>query len=183
VTVKDWLDIIQTIALVATAIFAALQIKAAADQLTVAASEYKEAANQTKIAAEQTRIAAQQATITAQASSATTVSNLAQASRDIQWRVLQDTALHKLISDKATDTGLSPEQKMQVAIAMLISHYAFAFEYKQLNQITPEMWQALTADMHQYFNQPQVVARWEDLKHSYSPTFRQFVDKDLLHRT
>jgi hypothetical protein len=166
---KEWLDIVQTIALVATAVFAALQIKSAADQLATAASEYKEAAKQTQIAA--------------QTSSAATLSNLAAASREIQWKVLQDADLHRLLNATASATGLTAEQKIEVAIGILISHYAFTYEFKVLNQITPDIWKAFTADMHGYFSQQRVQARWEVLKNSYSPTFRDFVDKDLLRHT
>jgi hypothetical protein len=176
VTLKDWLDIVQAIALVATAVFAALQIKAAANQLSIAAREYKEAADQTKIAANQ-------ATITAKASSATTLSNLAAASREIQWRVLQDSSLHRILNESSPAEGLTRDQKMDMAIGILISHYAFTFEFKALDQITPDIWRAFTADMHHYFNQHRVQSRWEVLKHFYSLTFREFVDRELLRRT
>jgi len=166
---KFWLDVLQTLAIVAASVIAAWQINVAARQLRVAAEAYNLAAQQTRIAAE--------------ASSATTLGALAAASRDMQWKILEDVSLHRLFDEDCPIEGLSAEQKEALVRGMLISHYSFVFEFKKLDQIKGAMWTALRADMHGFFNVRASQERWEKLRALYSPDFREFVEKELLHLT
>lgn len=168
-TLQDKLMLIQTITMVLGVVFAVWQIRAAADQLKVAASSYKAAADQSIIAA--------------RASTSATLGTLAAATRDFQWKVLEDTTLHGLFLAGLPAGGLSAPMKIEIVRGMLISHYAFVYEFGQLGQIHGGIWSATVADMHDFFSKPENQRRWEQIKKGFSPKFREFVDKELLRLT
>jgi hypothetical protein len=168
-TLQDKLMLAQTVTMMLGVGFAVWQIRAAADQLRVAASSYKAAAEQTIIAAK--------------ASSSATLGTLAAATREFQWKVLEDTSLHPLLVGGLAAGGLPASIKLEVVRAMLISHYAFIYEFGQLGQMDGGIWKAIIADMHDFFSKAENRKRWEQIKSGFSPTFREFVDKELLRLT
>jgi hypothetical protein len=165
-TIQDKLMLVQTVTMVLGVGFAVWQIRGAADQLRVAASSYNAAAAQTIIAAK--------------ASSSATLGALASATREFQWKVLEDKSLHGLLADGLGEEGLSAPDKLMVVRAMLISHYAFIYEFVQLGQMDGGIWKAIIADMHDFFSKPENRRRWGAIKEAFSPEFRDFVDKELL---
>jgi hypothetical protein len=107
---------------------------------------------------------------------------LAQASRELQWKVLEDDALHPILVPNASSDGLSDEVKREAIRGMLISHYAFAFEFRRLGQIPDSTWPALRVDMMEFFSAEPNKVRWKRVKEFYGREFQQFVDVDLLRR-
>jgi hypothetical protein len=168
-TLQDKLSLIQTAAMVVGVVFAVWQIKVAVGQLKVAADSYTSAAQQT--------------TIAARAASSSTLGSLAAATREFQWKVLEDSTLHPLLLSSAGNQVLTNDLKLAVVRAMLISHYAFIYEYAQLGQMDGGIWKAITADMHDFFTKPDNQARWNQIKSGFSPKFREFVDREIVPRT
>jgi hypothetical protein len=129
---SDPWNVAQSIATIATAAFAAPMIYFATKQLRVAAEAY--------------RIAAEQSSMAAKSASASALGALAAASRELQWRVLQDKSLHTILVPNIPADGFTPEMKCEMIRGMLISHYAFVFEFYRLGLNTPNRVSARTAN-------------------------------------
>jgi hypothetical protein len=163
---SDPWNVAQSVATIAAAVFAAAMIYLATKQLRIAADAYKSAAEQT--------------TIAAKAASATALGALAEASRELQWRVLQDKALHAILVPASPQEGFSDQVKCDVVRGMLISHYAFVYEFKRLGQIPDLTWPALRVDMMDFFSLEPNKTRWKQVREFYGKEFQKFVDVELL---
>ena len=165
---SDGWNIAQSAATIVAAVFGIPAVYLAIRQLRVAANAYQ--------------VAAQQSTIAAKAASATALAALAQASRELQWKVLQDKSLQGILVPNVPDEGLADEAKREAVRGMLISHYAFAFEFRRLGQIPDSTWPALRVDMMEFFSVEPNKVRWKQVKEFYGREFQDFVDVDLLRR-
>jgi hypothetical protein len=134
------------------------------------------------VAAESYKVAAEQTAIAAQAARSTALGALAEASRDLQWKVLQDKALHAVLMPEVPAEGFSENVKRDVVRGMLISHYSFVFELWRLGQIPDSTWQAFQVDMMEFFRQKPNEARWRQVGELYAKEFRDFVEGKLLLR-
>jgi hypothetical protein len=65
---------------------------------------------------------------------------------------------------------------------MLISHYAFVFELKQLDQLPKSTWAASEVDMLEFFSSEPNKARWKSVSELYAKDFQDFVNGELLRR-
>ena len=136
--------------------------------------------SQVKIAAGAAKTAAEQAEISAKAASASALGVISAASRELQWKVLEDEALHPILTSGTT--SLTEEMKRQAVRAMLINFYGFVYEFRQLDQIPDTSWQAYKSDMTDFFTQVPNRARWDSQKTVYPVKFQDFVEHEILNR-
>jgi len=165
-TKADYMQLTQTVAIVLGAAFTVYQIHLGVDQLHAALDQVK---------------------IGTQASSATSLGTLMNASRDLQWRMMSDSVLQQLFIPEAKSKNgkqplLTPEDKIALMRGMLISHYAFVYDYYKLGQIPEATWSAMKAEMQDFFTREETRKRWEQVKDLYHGDFRTFVDNELLLR-
>jgi hypothetical protein len=153
---------------VTAAIFAAWQIKVAANQLRIAASAYHAAAEQTAIAAK--------------ASVAASLGTVSSATRDFQWKVVNDSVFLPILVPNLPSGISLDDVKRQLLRGMLISHYSFIFELQQLGQLPKSTWAASEVDMFEFFSAEPNKVRWKQVAEFYGKDFQDFVNGELLRR-
>jgi len=166
--VSDVWIISQSIATIAAAIFAIPMIYVATKQLRIAAEAYKAAADQSSIAAK--------------AASTAALGAMNAASRELQWKVIEDTSLRPILLPEFSKDEFTDAIKQALVRGMLISQYAFVYDFHALDLIPPSTWKGYTADMHEFFSKKDNLERWKQLEEYYPREFRTFVNLDLLKR-
>jgi len=164
-TKVEWLSLIQTLAILVGVGLTVYQIHMGVDQLQATLEQVK---------------------IGVQASSATSLGTLMNASRDLQWHIMGDSALQQLFIPGAKSKNgkpplLTPENKVELMRGMLISHYAYAYHYYKLRQLPDASWLPMKAEMQDFFTREETRKRWEQVKSLYGD-FRTFIDNDVLLR-
>lgn len=167
-TVSDVWTISQSVATIAAAMFAIPMIYVATKQLRIAAEAYKAAADQTSIAAK--------------AASTAALTSMNAASRDLQWKVMEDASLRPILLPELSTHEFTAAIKQALVRGMLISQYAFVYDFHALDLVPPSTWKGYTADMHEFFSKKENLERWKQLEEYYPKEFRTFVNRDLLKR-
>jgi hypothetical protein len=159
--ISDPWVIAQTVATIAATAFVVPMIYLAARQLRVAAEAYKAAS---------------------QATSGSALGAVAAASRELQWKVLDNKSLHPILVPTSGPDGLTASQKQNLVRGMLISNYAFIYELWRLGQVPQAVWPAMKVDMVEFFRAEPNTERWRVLKELYGSDFRDFVEKEIRQR-
>jgi hypothetical protein len=111
-------------------------------------------------------------------------------SRDLTWANLVDThrELYSFILAHPTmraeieqGTGATGDDLLRNFLGTwLINHQSRLFSHHEHGDIDEKVWPGLVEDMREVFHWPVVNRRWKDVAAYQSPSFRDFVDGELL---
>lgn len=107
---------------------------------------------------------------------ASTVSQIAARSEELQWRILKDPDLSELLTGNPNPTTL---QQQEIAVGMVINHFATMYDLHRLGGIPPEPWTAFKLDIKATLDRPLFRKRWQQLKQYHRSDFVKFVTDEL----
>jgi hypothetical protein len=134
------------------------------------------------LTARQLRLAAEAYKAASEATSGSALGAVSAASRELQWKVIENKSLHPILVPSIGPSGLADSDKQELVRGMLISNYAFIYELKRLGQVPQSVWPAMKVEMVEFFRYGPNIKRWEKLRELYGSDFREFIDTDIRGR-